>query len=79
MTDSSWRISKKKDYNIWTTLQSKTGYFVKYCSSGYIEIGYYSNGELIIPMSFVDLLTHYPNANNAKNRSIQIDTKKKYF
>ena len=58
---------------------SKTGYFVKYCSSGYIEIGYYSNGELTIPMSFVDLLTHYPNANNAKNRSIQIDTKKKYF
>lgn len=58
---------------------SKTGYFVKYRSDGYIEIGYYINGELVTPMSFQELLTHYPLANNAKNRAIVIDTNKKYF
>lgn len=58
---------------------SKTGYFVKYKSDGYIEIGYYVNGTLIEPMSFQELLTHYPLANNAKNRAIRFDTNKKYF
>lgn len=58
---------------------SKTGYFVKYGHDGYITIGYFVNGVLQNELTWHELLSHYPNANNAKNRAIQINTTKKYF
>ena len=58
---------------------SKTGYFVKYGHDGYITIGHFVNGELDEELTWLELLSHYPKANNEKNRAIKIDTKKKYF
>lgn len=58
---------------------SKTGYFVKYGHDGFITIGHFINGELNEEMTWPELLSHYPKADNEINRAIKFDTHKKYF